>query len=88
MNEILLIDMMSYLDPELLENDYIESDMNKFNSLFGKLIGESDEDNKLHSIIKIITLMSTSMVVIAGVVAIIIKRKKGFKLKTKSCFMF
>ena len=29
MNELLLIDMMSELNPELLEDDYIEKDMKR-----------------------------------------------------------
>ena len=34
MNEMHLIDLLSYLDPELLDNDYIENDIREYNSAF------------------------------------------------------
>ncbi|WMJ86348.1 hypothetical protein [Anaerocolumna sp. MB42-C2] len=37
MNELLLIDMMSELNPELLQDDYMEKDMKRDKSLFYKL---------------------------------------------------
>ncbi|NLL72654.1 MAG: hypothetical protein GX237_03910 [Clostridiales bacterium] len=89
MNEVKLIDMLSYLEPELLEDDYIEKDMNKLKNLISK-ISESSSlitfNKGLRSIIKIITFIIASLLVLVGIIVIIIKKKKP-KI-TKKAFNF
>ena len=46
MNELLLIEMMSELDPGLLENDYIEKDMNREKVTFFKRLFSSKKKSK------------------------------------------
>lgn len=60
MSEIKLIDMLSYLDPELLDNDYIESDL-----------------EKLSPSIRNIILIFASLIAIAGVIGVIVRKNKG-----------
>ncbi len=48
MNELLLIDMMSELNPELLQDDYIEKDMKREKIPFYKLIFSFRKTTKQH----------------------------------------
>ena len=81
MDEIKLIEMMSYLDPELLENDFIEKDIKRFNNFIIKMM--PTDKSILSSVIKIITFISTFTVFLVGVIMFIIKRKNGFKFGRK-----
>lgn len=82
MDEIKLIEMMSYLDPELLENDFIEKDIKNFNNFIIKMM--PTDKSILSSVIKIITFISTFIVLLVGVIMFIIKRKNGFKFGRKA----
>lgn len=87
MDEVKLIDMMSCLDPELLEDDYIENDINKFKRLFNQL---RDNDSAMpfnlgvRTLIKVITIFIAAILLLIGIVVFIVKKKKGFKLKKKA----
>lgn len=86
MDEVKLIDMMSYLDPDLLEDDYIENDINKFKKLFNQL---TDKDLAMpfnlgvRTLTKVITIFIASILLLIGIVVFIVKKKKGFKLRKK-----
>lgn len=84
MDEVKLIDMMSYLDSEILEDDCIENDINMFKRLFGQLT-DSDSGMPFNlgicTAIKIITFIIATVFLLIGIVVFIIKKKKGFKFK-------
>ncbi len=86
MDEVKLIDMMSYLDPDLLEDDYIENDINKFKKLFNQL---TDNDLAMpfnlgvRTLTKVITIFIAAILLLIGIVVFIVKKKKGFKLRKK-----
>ena len=85
MNEAKLIEMMSFLDPEILEDDFIEKDMNKIKNFFRYL---TDKNSKRPFILKIITFIVAGILLLLGIVTFIIKKKKPklskkiFKLAT------
>lgn len=85
MNEARLVEMMSFLDPELLEDDFIEKDMNRFANLFSRL---TQINPKRPLILKIITFIIAGILLLVGIITIIIKKKKPklskkiFKLAT------
>lgn len=81
MDEIRLIEMMSFLDPELLENDFIEDDIKNINNFIIKMMPR--EKSFLSSLIKIITFISTFIFFLVGIILFIIKRKNGFKFGRK-----
>lgn len=85
MEEMQLINILSYLEPELLDNNYIENDMSRFTSIINKITNNSNSSFKLglSSTFKIIALISTGVVVTIGAVVLIIKKKKGFNLPNK-----
>lgn len=79
MNEKLLINMMSYLEPDLLENDYIENDMEGYKGFLKSIFPFAT------GVVTIITFISTVIVVFVGVILFFLKRKGGLKLgKSKS----
>lgn len=86
MDEVKLIDMMSYLDPKILEDDYIENDINMFKKLFAQLT-YSDSDTPFNSgirtVIRIITFVIAAILLLIGIVVFILKKKKGFKISKK-----
>ena len=80
MDEVKLIDMMSYLDPDLLEDDYIENDINKFKKLFHQL---TDKDLAMpfnlgvRTLIKVITIFIAAILLLIGIVVFIVKKRKA-----------
>lgn len=86
MNEVKLIDMMSYLDPELFEDEYIEKDMNRLKNIFSKITESASVislNKGLGSIIKLVTFIIASILVLVGIIVIIVKKKRGFKFSKK-----
>ena len=87
MNQVKLIDMMSYLDPELLEDEYIEKDMNRLKNLLSRITESTSAmsfNKGVSSIIKLVTFIIASALVLVGVIVIIVKKKRGFKFSKRS----
>lgn len=89
MNDVNLIDMMSFLEPGLLDNDFIENDMNLFKRLFSLSLDDNYDGTLIsgwRTIIRIFTLFLTSVIVVTAIIAILvkgIKKKKSFKFRKK-----
>lgn len=85
MDEVQLIEMMSYLDPELLENDYIEKDLSGFVSLISKVSDskELSSDRGINSIVRIIkwVLLGTTALTGSIIISVLLIKKKGFNSK-------
>lgn len=64
MNEVDLINMMSYLDRDLFEDEYIETDMNSLNNSSSIIIA--------------------GVLVLLGIIAIVINKKRRIKFSRKS----
>ncbi len=77
MDEIRLINMLSYLDPEILENDYIENDIRDLDKVVSFL---GYNKNKL---VKIIVAMFAGAAIATGVIGVIFRRKKKNKTGIK-----
>lgn len=86
MDEVKLIDMMSYLEPEILEDDCIENDISIFKKLYGRITDSYSTmpfNLGIRTVIKIITFILATIILLIGIVVFIIKKKKSFKLRKK-----
>lgn len=82
MDEAQLIDIMSYLDPELLDNEYIENDLSRFSNIVKGISGDIDRPISIGFKITIFILAGAA--VAAGAVGLIAKKKKKTNFSKKN----